>query len=206
MKNIVAPYCYFGNIFYFKSLINSQNIYFECFENYTKQTFRNRMQIYSANGLQNLTIPVTKSHKGNNIITDIKINYEENWQANHLKSIKSAYNNSPFYMYYEDEINDFFNIKYDTLMELNKASILLITELLEIEFDNENKTSSYLQYSKDEFKDIRTLMTPKVKLKESFEIYHQVFSEKHGFIENLSILDLLFNEGPRTLEVLEKKI
>lgn len=204
MKSLVAPYCYFGNVFYFKSLYNSQNILFECFENYTKQTFRNRMQIYAANGIQNLTVPVKKKYKGKNIISDIEISYDEDWQANHLRSIKSAYNNSPFYMYYEDEINDFYQKKHQTLIDLNKASIDLIIEILEIDLESINKTSSYLDYHQEEYLDIRQVMTPKVNLMEEFEQYHQVFIEKYGFIQNLSILDLLFNEGPRTLEVLEK--
>ncbi len=204
MSNLITPYCYFGNIYYFKNLIKSKGIHFECFENYTKQTFRNRIQIYSANGLQNLSIPITKKHKGNNLITDILISYDEDWQSNHLKSIKSAYNNSPFYMYYEDEINDFYKKKHVSLVELNKASIDLIYNLLEIEIAPKLKTKSYLSYDKTNYIDIREKMTPKIKLDESFEKYHQVFSEKHGFLENLSILDLLFNEGPRTLEVLEK--
>ena len=180
MKIIIHP-TYFPNIFSFKTIINSTNILFEVNDYYVKQTLRNRTSIHAANGKLNLSVPVKFSSTKKEKYKDIKICYDSNWQKIHLKSIESAYKNSPFYDFFEDYF-------------INFSSIRLIFEILEKEL-NCNFTNEYLEKYVD-LTDYRSLLTNKnFNEKVDFKNYTQVFQEKNGFIENLSSIDLIFNKG-----------
>ena len=193
MKIIIHP-TYFPNIFSFKTIINSTNILFEVNDHYVKQTLRNRTSIHAANGKLNLSVPVKFSSTKKEKYKDIKICYDSNWQKIHLKSIESAYKNSPFYDFFEDYFINFYNKKEKFLVDLNFSSIRLIFEILEKEL-NCNFTNEYLEKYID-LTDYRSLLTDK-NLNEqiNFKNYTQVFLEKNGFIENLSSIDLIFNKG-----------
>ena len=193
MKIIIHP-TYFPNIFLFKTIINSTNILFEVNDHYVKQTLRNRTSIHAANGKLNLSVPVKFSSTIKEKYKDIRICYDSNWQKIHLKSIESAYKNSPFYDFFEDYFINFYNKKEKFLVDLNFSSIRLIFEILEKEL-NYNFTNEYLEKYID-LTDYRSLLTDK-NLKEqiNFKNYTQVFLEKNGFIENLSSIDLIFNKG-----------
>ena len=193
MKIIIHP-TYFPNIFLFKTIINSTNILFEVNDHYVKQTLRNRTSIHAANGKLNLSVPVKFSSTKKEKYKDIRICYDSNWQKIHLKSIESAYKNSPFYDFFEDYFINFYNKKEKFLVDLNFNSIRLIFEILEKEL-NCNFTNEYLEKYID-LTDYRSLLTDK-NLKEqiNFKNYTQVFLEKNGFIENLSSIDLIFNKG-----------
>ena len=193
MKIIIHP-TYFPNIFSFKTIINSTNILFEVNDYYVKQTLRNRTSIHAANGKLNLSVPVKFSSTKKEKYKDIKICYDSNWQKIHLKSIESAYKNSPFYDFFEDYFINFYNKKEKFLVDLNFSSIRLIFEILEKEL-NCNFTNEYLEKYVD-LTDYRTLLTNKnFNEKVNFKNYTQVFQEKNGFIENLSSIDLIFNKG-----------
>lgn len=193
MKIIIHP-TYFPNIFSFKTIINSTNILFEVNDHYVKQTLRNRTSIHAANGKLNLSVPVKFSSTKKEKYKDIKICYDSNWQKIHLKSIESAYKNSPFYDFFEDYFINFYNKKEKFLVDLNFSSIRLIFEILEKEL-NCNFTNEYLEKYVD-LTDYRTLLTNKnFNEKVDFKNYTQVFQEKNGFIENLSSIDLIFNKG-----------
>ena len=193
MKIIIHP-TYFPNIFSFKTIINSTNILFEVNDHYVKQTLRNRTSIHAANGKLNLSVPVKFSSTKKEKYKDIKICYDSNWQKIHLKSIESAYKNSPFYDFFEDYFINFYNKKEKFLVDLNFSSIRLIFEILEKEL-NCNFTNEYLEKYVD-LTDYRTLLTNKnFNEKVNFKNYTQVFQEKNGFIENLSSIDLIFNKG-----------
>ena len=193
MKIIIHP-TYFPNIFSFKTIINSTNILFEVNDYYVKQTLRNRTSIHAANGKLNLSVPVKFSSTKKEKYKDIKICYDSNWQKIHLKSIESAYKNSPFYDFFEDYFINFYNKKEKFLVDLNFSSIRLIFEILEKEL-NCNFTNEYLEKYVD-LTDYRTLLTNKnFNEKVNFKNYTQVFQEKNGFIENLSSIDLIFNNG-----------
>ena len=193
MKIIIHP-TYFPNIFSFKTIINSTNILFEVNDHYVKQTLRNRTSIHAANGKLNLSVPVKFSSTIKEKYKDIRICYDSNWQKIHLKSIESAYKNSPFYDFFEDYFINFYNKKEKFLVDLNFSSIRLIFEILEKEL-NCNFTNEYLEKYID-LTDYRSLLADK-NLKEqiNFKNYTQVFREKNGFIENLSSIDLIFNKG-----------
>jgi len=193
MKIIIHP-TYFPNIFSFKTIINSTNILFEVNDHYVKQTLRNRTSIHAANGKLNLSVPVKFSSTKKEKYKDIRICYDSNWQKIHLKSIESAYKNSPFYDFFEDYFINFYNKKEKFLVDLNFSSIRLIFEILEKEL-NCNFTNEYLEKYID-LTDYRSLLTNKnFNEKVDFKNYTQVFQEKNGFIENLSSIDLIFNKG-----------
>ena len=193
MKIIIHP-TYFPNIFSFKTIINSTNILFEVNDYYVKQTLRNRTSIHAANGKLNLSVPVKFSSTKKEKYKDIRICYDSNWQKIHLKSIESAYKNSPFYDFFEDYFINFYNKKEKFLVDLNFSSIRLIFEILEKEL-NCSFTNEYLEKYID-LTDYRSLLTNKnFNEKANFKNYTQVFQEKNGFIENLSSIDLIFNKG-----------
>lgn len=200
MSIILHP-TYFPSIAHYIAIANSKNIVFEVADNYQKQTYRNRTLIYAANGKLALTIPVKYSQKNRQLYKDIKIaNEDSNWQLLHWKSLESAYKTSPFFEYYEDELRHLFFYKAENLMEHNFKCFETIMDCLQLDISI-NKTTSF---EKDvSHKDFRPLVNARKEAQFDFESYTQVFSNKHGFIPNLSILDLLFNEGPNALTYLE---
>lgn len=182
-----------------KHVIKSNNILFEICDNYVKQTQRNRMSIYTANGRLDLTIPVKFSSSKREKFKDIKICYETNWQKNHLKSIQIAYRNSPYYNFFEENLLEIFNQREKFLIDFNIKSIRIIHQILEINLKY-NLTKEFKK-KYENHKDLRELLnfnSTKIKGKK----YCQVFNEKHGFIENLSSLDLIFNKGLNTIDFL----
>ena len=198
---IVQP-TLFSPIIQFVVLVNAEDIVFELKDNFQKQTYRNRYVIYGANGKQILTVPVIHTQKGNKLKTkDIKIDHSTHWYKLHIRSLQSAYRSSPFYEFYEDEILPIFYKKHKYLIDLNLDSIEMISDCLQVDF-NYQKTDVYqLEIEKEQ--DYRFLA--KAKSEENFLLqkYMQVFDDKYGFIPNLSILDLVFNEGPNALMYLE---
>lgn len=172
-------------------------IMIEQHDTYSKQTFRNRLQIAGPNGIQNLSIPVEKPYGSKTRMKDIVIKNATDWQTNMIRSIKTAYKNSPFYEFYIDDFIPFFEQKFDRLIDLNLKVLSKILITLEIE------TSIDLskEYMHDYQNDYRDIVHPKPQFRKpdslfTPEKYHQLFEDKHGFIPNLSILDLIFNEGP----------
>lgn len=203
LNNIILSCAYLPPIDFFRVIKNSEEWKLEQWENYQKQSYRSRCHIYSANGLLPLYIPVVRD-KGLSIpIQEIKIDNSKEWQIQHWRALVSAYQSSPFFDYYKDDFEPFYKTRYDSLFTYNIALLNLILELLD--FSQELLFTDY--YTKDvEGCDYRKLIHPK---RDSLFIaenekgkYHQVFAHKHGFISNLSIVDLLFNEGPQSYDFL----
>ena len=170
-------------------------------DNFQKQTYRNRCYIYGANGKQLLNIPITHSKSDiKQKSKDIKIESGSRWQKQHYKSLKTAYNSSPFFEFYEDDLMFIFEKKYTFLQDLNLDSFHFINEALELNL--KHKTSK--EYKENPHKDFRSLARVKSHPHCISDTYTQVFDDKHGFLENLSILDLLFMEGPNSISFLEK--
>ncbi len=190
---------YFSSIAQFSLLLHVENLQFEIFDNFQKQTYRNRCYIYGANGKQLLNVPIQKV-SGKQLSKDVKIDYNSNWQSEHLKTLFSAYNSSPFFEYYIDELMPLFQKKETFLVDLNLNCLEVIIELLQ-EKISFTKT---IIYQKELPNDYRCLVGAKGQFLYKPTNYTQVFEEKHGFIPNLSILDLLFMEGPATALYLEK--
>ncbi len=203
MNQILLPTSYLASIEYFVHILRADKIWIEIFETYPKQTCRNRCRIYTANGPLDLSIPVSKVNGNHTFTKDIAINNTEAWQKKHWRAIESAYNASPFFLYYKDEMEEYYNKGYDSLLEFNQQ--LLEKTLQIIGIDKKLYFTNDFEKSLDNISDLRTQFNPQ---KESPPMliprYFQVFENKFGFIPNLSIIDLLFSEGPNTLNFLDQ--
>lgn len=194
---------YFPSISHFVAMVNADKIVFEVEDNFQKQTNRNRMYIYSPNGIQLLNIPLKHSPTGNHQkFKDTKIESAFDWQKQHFKSLEAAYRTSPFFEYFEDDIRPVFEKKHTFMMDLNFQIMEIVTDCLGMDFSYD-KTEEYF-HEVNGMEDYRFLTNGK-KDTSVFEPYTQVFEEKHGYINNLSILDLLFNEGRYAMEYLKKQ-
>ena len=193
---------YFPSVSHFVAMAQSDKICFEMEDNYQKQTNRNRMYIYSPNGLQLLNIPIKHSKEAHQKTKDIKLETAFDWQRQHFKSLEAAYRTSPFFEYFEDALAPIFTKKHTFLMDLNIETIQIVSKCLSMKLAYD-KTTEYFHKATD-YTDLRTLVNGK-KDTSSFEDYTQVFGDKHGFLNNLSILDLLFNEGRYALDYLKKQ-
>ncbi len=181
--------------------MKADKVLIEAHETYPKQTYRNRCKIMTANGILPLSIPVTKIEGGATKTKDIEIFYNEPWQRLHQRSIDAAYSNSPFYLYYKDELDVFFNQKYRFLLDFNMEIADTLFKLLGKTVDFK-PTTDYI-HKPEGTTDLRNSFSPKKEVREDqFKQYHQVFEERFGFKADLSILDLLFNEGPGALSAM----
>ena len=192
----------FRSISHFAAIVQAKSITFETDDNFQKQTNRNRMYIYSANGIQLLNIPVKHSNTVHQKFRDVQLETAFNWQKQHFKSLEAAYRTSPFFEYFEDDIRHLFEKKHRFMMDLDFETYDLVCNCLGISADY-SKTEEYYKEVKEQ-SDFRFLANGKKDLHQ-FEPYTQVFEEKHGFINNLSILDLLFNEGRYAVDYLKKQ-
>lgn len=202
-EKAILSTAYLGPIQYYSKILKYNQVFIEVNENFIKQTYRNRCKIYGANGELSLSIPVKKTDIKTKI-KDLLIDYDTNWRKLHWKSIESAYRSSPFFEFYADDFLPFYNKKYKFLLDFNTEIQSMILDHLEIEFEM-NFTKEYISYDKIDFPDFREKINPKMNIPDSeFEAieYTQVFAEKYGFIPNLSIIDLLFNEGPNAIGIL----
>ncbi|MCD4746175.1 MAG: WbqC family protein [Bacteroidales bacterium] len=204
--SILLSTAYLAPIEYYYHIAKFSEGFIEKYENYIKQTYRNRCLIYSANGMQRLSIPVIKVDGNHTCIKDIQISYFENWQKIHWKSIESAYNSSPFFLYYQDDIKPFHFKKYKFLIDFNQDILNVILKLIGIK--TIVKYTSAYQKESSGIPDLRNKIKPGKKIYDNNKLniiphYTQVFEAKYGFIPNLSIIDLLFNEGPNTKEYLQ---
>lgn len=194
---------YFPSISHFTAMAKADAITFEVEDNFQKQTNRNRMYIYSPNGQQLLNIPVKHSNTAHQKFKDTRIEHAFDWQKQHFKSLEAAYRTSPFFEYFEDDIRPIFEKKHEFMMDLNFQAMEIVTSCLGIDFSYA-KTTEYFREAPSEVVDYRPLVNGKKDTAE-FEPYTQVFEEKHGFINNLSILDLLFNEGRYAVDYLKNQ-
>ena len=163
-------------------------------ENFQKQSYRNRMCIADPSGRKNLVVPVAHKRGIRSSTAEMAITYAENWPIIHWRSIESAYRSSPYFEYYEDSLKPIFEAQYATLGALNLASIHWVITELEIE-PNFELSATYVEADENDI-DFREEIHPKKGLTLNSDSYHQVFSDRNPFLEDLSILDLLFNVGP----------
>lgn len=202
MTDAIFSLPYFGPISYYAELVHHKTIRIEAAENYQKQTHRSRQYIYGANGKLMLNIPVKRSKSKQRLkYRESRIENEFNWQILHFRSLEAAYRTSPYFEFYEADIAPLYTTKYESLFKFNfecfKTVVDLLNLSLKIEFNSTYKT----QYVA--MKDNRHLVEAKKSNTIKQQPYHQVFEDKFGFIENLSILDVLFNLGPESLGYLK---
>ena len=190
---------YLAPIEYYFHLINIGNVTIDAYENFVKQTYRNRCCILSPNGIQNLTIPLVKARQRKRM-KNTAIAYDDNWRKIHWKSLESAYRSSPYFEYYEDDFYPFYHEKkYEFLADFNSDLNKKIIELLNLDITITQSTA----YCEDVKNDFRNYFSPKKEAQLKFTAYIQVFGDRNGFNPNLSILDLLFNEGPNAVNYIK---
>ncbi len=195
MKKVLLPIFYLPPVSWFSVFLNEENeVDFEQFENFPKQTYRNRASIYGANGKLALIIPI--KHTGKREIKDIEVSFAEDWQKLHWKSIKTAYQSTPYFEYYEDKLKKIYAEQIVSLKEFNLKALGIILDILKTEKKYE-LTNEY--FKNPEAEDYREKFSAKSESMSEFEEYYQSFSDKNGFIKDLSILDLLCNIGPESL-------
>lgn len=197
----VLPMCYLPPVELFVELNKYKpNVLFEHEEHFPKQTYRNRANIYSPDGILTLTVPVIKGAKNHTKVKDVKISYDFRWQRLHWMSLQTCYRSSAYFEYYEDDFAPFYEKSFEYLFDYNQELFELLIKLIKI------KTSViYTQTYEDKYSnliDLRNMITPKKENDFQQKAYFQVFEDRHGFIKNLSIIDLLFNQGPQTLSYL----
>ena len=201
--NILLSTAYLPPIEYMGALLKTENITIEKEETYAKQTYRNRCRILSANGILDLSIPVNKVNGNNTKTKDITILNSDRWFVNHWRAINSAYSGSPFFLYYKDDLKEFYTGKYENLLEFNTELTNKLLNLIGIVC--KLKYSDLFTLPNEMSYDARYSITPKTEVDSLYyNEYTQVFSNKFSFIPNLSIIDLLFNLGPEAKEYLNQ--
>ncbi len=198
---ILLPTAYLPPIQWFVCFFAAKEVFIEQHETYPKQTYRNRCEIATANGKLALSIPVIKVDGNHTKTKDIAISDHQNWQALHWRAFVAAYANSPYFLFYQDDFEPFFQKKHDNLLQFNLELLDLVMRLLEVE--KPFKLTSGFEKNPAGMLDLRNEITPK-KPFTLFPLseYYQVFEERNGFKPGLSIVDLLFNMGPEAVEIL----
>ncbi|MEE1223362.1 MAG: WbqC family protein [Bacteroidaceae bacterium] len=183
MAQLVLPCCYLSPVSHYARLAHGGDCLLEVCDSYHKQTLRNRCLIASADGPLALTIPVEKPLPGQNRMRDIRISDHGRWRHVHWNALKTAYQNSPFFEYYADELAPFYETKWEFLADFNEDLMRLMCSWIDID-PQIQRTESYLGAEE-----------PPILNKE----YYQVFRQKLGVLPDLSIVDLVFNMGPESI-------
>lgn len=191
---MILPSAYLPPVSWFSALLRDEPILIEQHENYQKQTIRNRCTIDSPNGPLNLSIPVDRSMftGGKCLMKDVRISCHNDWQHQHWYALETSYFNSPFFEYLQDDLRPLYERKWDFLIDFNEALINKCCEMLDVQ-PNISRTSYYIG------------IDPTVNSQQPIANYYQVFQQKHGFLPNLSIIDLIFNMGPESVLVLQSQ-
>lgn len=205
-KKALIELHYLPSVQYFSKIIAYEEIIIEQWENYQKGSYRNRCYIAGANGLQTLSVPLEKGKHQKLPIREVHIAYREPWHLQHWRSIQSAYANAPFFPYYGDGIAELYLAKPAHLFSFNQQLFELICSYLSLR-DKVSYSGEYQFDPGEEVHDLRGVISPKTAMRRAdsqFEPvpYPQVFTERHGFLPNLSILDLLFCTGPEAPQIL----
>ena len=202
-NKICLTSAYLAPVEYYVALANAETVLLEQFDSYEKQTYRNRCNIQTANGIIALTIPVEKPRAEKILTRDIRISEHNDWQIQHWRSIESAYNSTPFFEFYKDDFLPFYEKKWDFLWDFNLELQAKVLELLDLQITMKY-TEEYQTRLNDDIVDLRESIHPK-KASQNINLkpYYQVFEQRFGFQENLSIIDLLFNMGNESQLIIE---
>ncbi len=207
-KSVLLPTAYLPPLEYFVVLCHHETGYVELHETWVRQSWRNRCRIISANGPLNLVLPVSRPNGNHTKTKDVLVSHHEDWQKQHWQSIRSAYGNAPFYFFYKELLEPFYRAKPEKyLWEFNDK--LLKSILNEIQLPVKLDFTKGFRKDPGTMTDLRTELTPKSHrrkkmLVNNWKSYYQIFEDRHGFIPNLSIIDLLFHVGPDALSYLRE--
>ena len=185
---------YLARIEYYSALFRAEKAVIEIHDNYQKQSYRNRCIIAGTNGPMPLSIPIEKPSAAKCEMKDIRIAEHGNWRHLHWNAIVSAYNSTPFFAYYEDDFRPFYEKKYTFLHDFNEELRQMVCRFIGIDTPV-TYSETYISDIPDKGIDLRETIHPKRPSGYTTKPYYLVFSEKNGFMPNLSIIDLLFNMG-----------
>ena len=197
METFLFPSFYLGPTSYYSAMLKSPKVTIEQYEHYVKQTYRSRCRIATANKIMDLTIP-TERNENKIAMKDVKIAYQQDWQRQHWNAIVSAYNSSPYLEYFADELVPFYEKKETFLIDFNAKLHEKVTKLMQLEIKQTLNLAFELEINGVDY---REAFSPKTE-PNVCKPYHQVFENKFGFQSDLSILDLLLNEGPEAYKYL----
>lgn len=210
MKSVLLSSAYLAPVEYYTKLLAYDRVFVEQHDHYIKQTYRNRCTIAAPDGELALSIPTVKPDTLKCPLRDIRISDHGNWRHLHWNAIESAYNHTPYFEYYKDDFRPFYEKKYEFLADFNEELCRLVCSLIDMQPTVE-RTTEYRSLPSQDEDDFRERIHPKKDFRledPAFfpQPYYQVFQERHGFLPNLSIIDLLFNMGPESLLVLQQSI
>lgn len=190
---MVFPSTYLGPIPLYAAMLQVDDVQVEQYDNYVKQTFRNRCVISGPNGTQTLTIPVEKGNHHKCQMRDLRISDHGNWRHLHWNALESSYGKSPFFEFYADDFRPFYTEgRWQFLLDFNEELMQLVFELLDVDVIF-SRTQQYAD------SDLQRWVEPGTLRQQPFQPYYQVFAQRHGFLPHLSIIDLLFNMGPESI-------
>ena len=197
----VFPMFYLPPVEYFTRLNQHKpGILVEKHEHLIKQTYRNRAHIYSPDGMLALTVPVIKGSKVHTSVQEVKISYDFKWQRLHWMSLQVCYRRSAYFEYYEDDFARFYENQFEYLFDYNEQLLRMIMGMVKLKTDLQFTTEYQRDYPG--VADYRHSFSAKKDSEVEQKPYFQVFEERKGFIKNLSIVDLLFNQGPQSINYL----
>jgi hypothetical protein len=193
---MVAPILPFPNVYWWSNVLNSKDLILEQFEHFEKMSFRNRYMIASSSGVITLSIPIAEGRQQRKAMNEVLIDNKVLWQKQHWRSLVTAYNRSPYFEYFENDLNNLYSSPFDTLIDFSLASIEAVCHLMKKKISFQ-LSAEYIKKYPEVYKDLRADFKSNQYLKQSeaFPRYHQTFENRQGFLPNLCILDLLFSEG-----------
>ncbi|MBR1512761.1 MAG: WbqC family protein [Bacteroidales bacterium] len=192
---------YFPSISYMARFLQEDAPVIEVWETYHKQTYRNRCCVMTANGVESLSVPVVKVNGNHTMTKDMAISYKEPWQQVHRRCLESAYKASPYFDHYFDTIRPLFETRFERLIDLNDAALAAVLKMLKIKMEIVHTTD----FVREAENDLREAFSPKmIGENDSFPAYYQVFDTKFPFAADLSVLDLVFCEGPEAVTYLKQ--
>ena len=192
---------YFPSISYMARFLAEDEPFVEVWETYRKQTYRNRCRVMTANGVESLSVPVVKANGNHTMTKDVLVSPNVPWQHIHSRCLESAYKASPYFDHYYDYLRPIFEGHFERLIDLNDAAMQAVLKMLKVKKEIVHTTD----YVREAENDLREAFNPKRQADPAlFPVYYQVFSTKFPFAANLSVLDLVFNEGPEAREYLKK--
>ena len=200
----IIDYQYFGSINYCNTLFKFLNTEIELFDNYQKMSFRNRCTVVGSNGLVHLSIPVVGGRNKKQLMRDVKIDYSQAWQRQHIKTITSCYGKAPFFEYYINDMEKLIKCQSIFLVDFNWEIMLWLKMIIQIPTEISFTENFITDYNSKNIVDNRNKWLPnKIIIDDDVIKYQQVFEDKIGFQKNVSIIDLLFCEGPNAKNLLK---
>ena len=199
--NVLLSTTYFGPVQWYQKLHRADNVWIECCETFQKQTYRNRCLIATTQGVQALTVPVERPsalHASQSTIKDVRISDHGDWRRVHWNALRSAYGESPFFEYYEDDLRPIFERHWTFLFDFNEEIRQKMCELIDIQ-PQVYYTDNYIKEASGDYRDAIQPKHPMPDADFKPLPYYQVYRQKHGFLPNLSVLDLLLNMGPESV-------